>query len=254
MKYSASFWDPDIISIDDADLATIHKYIDLLSLKDGMRVLEIGSGWGSFSLTASRLFPHIQFVCFSNSQTQIDYIKSQAPSNLKALRLNINELSLASLDERESFDRIISIECLEHSRNYAKIFKIISNELLKEDGQCLFQVLCHRVYTMLMDSSGWLGRNFFTGGVIPSRNLFHHFNQHLVCVQQLDWNGVHYQKSLNAWLGRMYASRRKCLAALGGSQLAYQNWRMFYLVTSECFGYQNGNEYMLTLYIMKKRQ
>ena len=90
-----------------------------------IRILEIGCGWGSFLLYASAKFPSLEFVGFSNSSTQIAYIQKKAHrkglNNVKALKLDINDFCDASTRNRipeftedKKFNRIISIECLEH--------------------------------------------------------------------------------------------------------------------------------------------
>ena len=87
------------------------------------RVLEIGCGWGSFLLYAATKFPSLEFVGFSNSATQILHIQNEAKQkrlhNVKVMKLDINDFcdptrrsELPEIDVK--FNRIISIECLEH--------------------------------------------------------------------------------------------------------------------------------------------
>lgn len=65
------------------------------------------------------------------------------------------------------FDRIFSCECLEHSKNYAKVFEALAAVLKDNPEACVFvQILCHREYTYFMNSDDWMGRNFFTGGTM----------------------------------------------------------------------------------------
>ena len=89
------------------------------------KVLEVGNGWGSFILYASSKFPSIDFVGFSNSATQIKFIREEAKnrglSNVRVLKLDINDFcipdkrnQLPEFSTDAKFDRIISIECLEH--------------------------------------------------------------------------------------------------------------------------------------------
>ena len=90
-----------------------------------LKVLEIGCGWGSFLLYASAKFPSLDFVGFSNSATQIRYIRDEATrkglGNLKVLKLDINDFcdpqkrcQISEFQHNSTFSRIISIECLEH--------------------------------------------------------------------------------------------------------------------------------------------
>ena len=145
-KYSSCEW-AHASNLKDAEIQTFQSYIDKMNLNqleeehmvgrmphpaDGeafghnrIRILEIGCGWGSFLLYASAKFPSMDFVGFSNSSTQIAYIQREAHqrglNNLKALKLDINDFCNNSMRSRipeftadKKFDRIISIECLEH--------------------------------------------------------------------------------------------------------------------------------------------
>ena len=140
-KYSSCEWSR-ASNIKEAEVQTFESYIDkmdlprledesLATIKDGtgnqekMKILEIGCGWGSFLLYASAKFPSLDFVGFSNSSTQIKFIQDQAREkgldNVKALRLDINDFCDAEkrkmvpgFESGSKFDRIISIECLEH--------------------------------------------------------------------------------------------------------------------------------------------
>jgi cyclopropane-fatty-acyl-phospholipid synthase len=191
MKYSSCEYKGEKDqSLEAAEDRTLDTYIKHLKMDDGTvkRVLDIGCGWGSFSLYAAEKFPKIQFVCFSNSETQIAFIAARAKEknlkNLKPVRVDINNLSLDALGETEVFDRAVSIECLEHSKNYEEIFARLKG-MLNPKGRCFFQLLCHREYSYSMRNDSWMGRNFFTGGCIPSTNLFYYFNKNLVVEDQI---------------------------------------------------------------------
>jgi cyclopropane-fatty-acyl-phospholipid synthase len=172
------------------------------------RVLEVGCGWGSFLLYSAHKYPRVTFVGFSNSATQQAFIHSEAQrrglGNLAVLRLDINDFCVSGLPAGQylpvvveggkaaagkkavgpelaqvAFDRVFSCECLEHSKDYAKAFKAIA-KVLKDGGKAFTQILCHREYTYFMNNDDWMGRNFFTGGTIPSTKLFMFFSDHLV--------------------------------------------------------------------------
>lgn len=307
LKYSSCEWpNKDKMSLEQAELFTLGEYarhLDLESCAPGSKVLEVGSGWGSLSLFNAAKYPKLQFFCFSNSQTQIAHIVATAEkrgiTNLCPFCLDINtfvdEPDAAGLDlnslrakiqaqastakfssasmipegkGRVQFDRIVSIECLEHSRNYAKIFKRLSQCLVTE-GKMFVQILGHREYTYFMGES-WMGRNFFTGGTIPSTKLFLHFNRDLV----VDWskvvNGREYSRTLDAWLYQMYAAKDEVLKIFRDSykeegldnknnnktmsaEYMYEKWRMFYIMSSEAFGLNGGQEWMVAYYLFTKR-
>ena len=140
-KYSSCEWN-NASNIKEAEENTFDSYIEKMNLtqleenslanmipgnenKEKLRVLEIGCGWGSFILYASAKYPSLDFVGFSNSATQIRFIQEEASrkglDNLKVMKLDINDFcneqkrhQIPEFQTNASYDRIISIECLEH--------------------------------------------------------------------------------------------------------------------------------------------
>jgi cyclopropane-fatty-acyl-phospholipid synthase len=267
LKYSSCEWpSSSAATLADAEEYTLDKYLSLLKVEKGDRVLDIGCGWGSFSLYAAARFPECTIVCFSNSATQIAHIAAQAQSrgltNLTAIKLDINQLSRDALVERgvsaEPFDRIFACESLEHSRNYAELFRRIAS-LLSPAGRAFFQILGHREYSYLMNRNSWMGRRFFSGGTIPSMQLFHHFNEHLLVERAEAVSGEQYARTLDAWLRLMYARHAECVRALADGEgeavgrRRLEEWRMFYLMCSASFGLRGGREWMVGYYVLRRR-
>jgi cyclopropane-fatty-acyl-phospholipid synthase len=263
MKYSSCEFKGPSDTLEAAETRTLENYLRHLQVDATVRrVLDIGCGWGSFSLYAAKKYPDVQFVCFSNSKTQKQFIMEQARergiSNLKVLKADINDMSLETLGEKERFDRCVSIECLEHSKNYEEIFARVRG-MLHPNGRCFFQLLCHREYTYHMSNDSWMGRNFFTGGTIPSAKLFYFFNRNLVVEDQVIVDGRQYARTLDAWLERMYQGKDMVMKALATSKekpdaaLEFQRWRMFYLMSSAAFGINKGQDWMVTYLVMVPR-
>eukprot|EP00614_Pseudopedinella_elastica_P000282 CAMPEP_0172602146 /NCGR_PEP_ID=MMETSP1068-20121228/22361_1 /TAXON_ID=35684 /ORGANISM="Pseudopedinella elastica, Strain CCMP716" /LENGTH=363 /DNA_ID=CAMNT_0013403425 /DNA_START=15 /DNA_END=1106 /DNA_ORIENTATION=- len=265
-KYSSCEW-AGCGTLAEAETLTFDSYLakmEIDAVQAGGKVLEIGCGWGSFLLYAASKNPRLEFVGFSNSATQRAYITSEAQrrglTNVTALRVDINDFCESGLPGAEAklkFDRIFSCECLEHSKDYARCFEAMAN-VLRDEGKCFVQILCHREYTYFMNNDDWMGRNFFTGGTIPSTKLFLFFTEHLVVDESWYLSGSLYARTLDAWLSAMHASRRKIkqvFAANGYKSPTYefQKWRMFYLMSSVSFGFNGGNEWMVAYYTMSKR-
>jgi cyclopropane-fatty-acyl-phospholipid synthase len=256
LKYSSCEWDNDRINnIHDAEKYTIMKYQTLMKLDElnpGDTILEIGNGWGSFCISNALSFPHLQFESFSNSKTQIEYIQSQIDvkqiKNLKIWKQDIEDF-VNTDDNTKKYNRIVSIECLEHCRGYALLFEKLS-KILKDNGFCFFQLLAHTKQTMIMNSTSWLGRNFFSGGTIPRIDLFSKFNKHLKVFDSQLISGKEYSKTLDAWLYRMYEDAY--IPSLLITDFEYQKWRLFYLLSSEIFNFKEGNEYVVTYIFMNK--
>ena len=108
LKYSCSLFENEN-SLDDAEKSMLDLYIERAEIKNGQEVLDLGCGWGSFSLYAAKKYPNTNITAISNSSDQISYIKNEAQKrgllNIEAIRMDVNNLKLDN-----QFDRIISIE------------------------------------------------------------------------------------------------------------------------------------------------
>ena len=95
---------------------------------------------------------------------------------------------------------------------------------------------------------------------MPSADLFLQFQRDLLFENRWLINGVHYQKTLEAWLVRHDAAREQILAIFAstyGDTLApilFRRWRMFYLACAELFGYRHGEEWGVAHYLFSRRE
>ena len=259
LKYSSGYWPKNVHTLDDAEVAALELVAEHAQLEDNMQILELGCGWGSFSLWAAEHYPNSTIISVSNSNLQREYIEKKAEKlKIKNLRVITADINTFSIDE--TFDRIVTIEMLEHVRNHAHVFKQIAS-WLKPDGRLFVHVFSHRLYAYPFEVDGdkdWMARYFFTGGIMPSHNLFRHYNRHLEVEQDWQLSGIHYQKTLDAWLRKMEASKCKVLEIFeetyGSDQATiwFHRWRMFFMACSELFGYAGGNEWGVSHYVFKK--
>ena len=104
-----------------------------------------------------------------------------------------------------------------------------------------------------------MGRHFFSGGIMPSRDLFTRFDRDLRILKTWDWDGEHYRKTSEAWLRRMDDARDRILPILvqdRGSKDAgrwWHRWRLFFLSCAELFGYAGGSEWGVSHYLLEPR-
>ena len=257
LKYSCSLFD-EVDSLDDAEESMLKLYIDRADIKDGHEVLDLGCGWGSFSLYVAERYPDINITSVSNSSDQIAYIKNEAHKkgllNIKAFKMDVNNLKL-----NKQFDRIVSIEMFEHLRNY----KLILNSLhhaLKLDGKLFIHIFCHKKLTYLYEMKNnldWMTKYFFQGGIMPSKDIFQYFEGELEIINQLDINGNHYSKTCKAWLNNHYKNKKKILNIFekhyDEPKIWFNRWRIFFLSCEAFFALNNGREYFVAHYLFKKR-
>ena len=261
LKYSCTYWPEGVEDLDESEEISLGMACDRAGLKDGMEVLDLGCGWGSLSLWIASNYPACSVTSVSNSDTQREHIRKVAAER-GLTNINVITTDMNIFNPADKFDRIMSIEMFEHMRNYQELFKRISS-WLKDDGKLFVHVFTHKEHAYpfeTRDEDDWMAKYFFTGGIMPSRDLFTHFNDHLTVEQIWDINGKHYQKTLDAWLHRLeedsanvFQMFRDCYGE-GNEMLWYQRWRMFFMACSELFGYDNGEAWGVNHYLISKNK
>ena len=260
LKYSACLWTDDTRDLDEAEARMLSLYAERAELADGQRILDLGCGWGSFSLWAARRYPRAHITAVSNSRTQRAFIETQAAarelSNIRVITADANGLDFPP----DSFDRVVSVEMFEHVRNYQALLGRIARWLAR-DGKLFVHIFCHRELMYPFETAGddnWMGRHFFTGGLMPSAATLAHFQHDMRIESTWFVSGRHYQRTAAAWLARMDARRgeiRQALAAVYGDDVDrwVQRWRFFFMACEELFGYGGGNEWHVGHYRMVPR-
>ncbi len=259
-KYSCALWEPDVTTLDEAERRMLDLYCQRAQLEDRQNVLDLGCGWGSFSLYAAPRYPESKFIAVSNSHSQREFIESRA-RELGIRNLEVRTADVNQFDPGRKFDRIVSVEMLEHMRNYDQLFSRISS-WLTNDGRFFVHIFTHRETPYLFETEGgdeWMAQNFFTGGIMPSDHLFYHFQDDLVVYDHWRVNGTHYEKTSNAWLANMDQRRSEIdpvlEATYGPARVSVwrTNWRLFFLACAELWGYRGGNEWMVSHYLFRPR-
>ena len=256
LKYSCSLFE-NVNSLAEAEKSMLELYIERADIKNGHEILDLGCGWGSFSLYAAQKYPDTNITSVSNSSDQITYIKNEAQkrglSNIKAYRMDVNNLELDA-----QFDRIVSIEMFEHLRNYKLILNSLNN-LLKPDGRLFIHIFCHKKLTYFYEMKNnfdWMTKYFFQGGIMPSKDIFDYFSDDLEIINQWDINGNHYSKTCKAWLDNHYQNKKKILEIFQNHydkpKIWFNRWRIFFLSCEVFFALNNGKEYFVSHYLLKK--
>ena len=234
-------------------------YVERLGIQNHQRVLDLGCGWGSFTLFAAAKFPNSNFVAVSNSNDQIEFInntaKSRSLGNVQAIKQDMNNLSLEG-----SFDRIISIEMFEHMRNYGALLKKLGNHL-QNDGKMFVHIFTHRNHPYpyeIRGPSDWMSKYFFTSGLMPSHDIFSYFEEDFVVERKWKIDGLHYAKTCNLWLQNHYRNRKSILNIFTrhypNPKQWFVRWQLFFLACEELFACNDGKEWFVSHYLLAPRQ
>ena len=259
-KYSSCYWEDESASLDEAEERALNITCERAELSDDTDILELGCGWGSLSLWMAQNYPNSRITSISNSNQQREAInaaaKSKNLSNLTVLTCDIN-----SFYPEGQFDRVVSVEMFEHMQNYEWLMKNISS-WLKQEGKLFVHIFCHQKFAYFFSTEGsdnWMGRYFFSGGIMPSEDLLSNFQKNLALKKQWRWNGIHYMKTSNAWLKNMDEEKFNLLPILEkvygceDRDTWFQRWRIFFMACAELFGYKGGNEWFVSHYLFENK-
>ena len=260
-KYSSCYFTSENESLNRAEENALAATCQRAGLEDGMRILELGCGWGSLTLWMASHYPEADIVAVSNSASQRRHITGELArlghSNVRVVTADMNDF-----DIDEQFDRVVSVEMFEHMRNYASVFERIHGWLVPK-GRFFMHIFCHRTAPYEFADAGdddWMSRYFFSGGIMPSDCLPLRFQSHLKIVDQWRWSGTHYERTANAWLANMDYHRETLMPVLANTYgaenatLWWTRWRTFFMACAELFGHDDGQEWWVSHYLFERRE
>jgi cyclopropane-fatty-acyl-phospholipid synthase len=244
LKYSSAYYPTGLESLAEAEEAMLELYGQRAQLADHQDILELGCGWGSLTLWMAQRYPNARICAVSNSRPQREHIESlcreRGLGNVTVITLDVNRLELPAA----AFDRCVSIEMFEHLRNYETLLARIAC-WLRPQGKLFVHVFAHRTLMYPFETAGgdnWMGRHFFTGGLMPATDTLLWFQRDLQVEQQWQLDGSHYERTANHWLQNQDRRRAQIMPVLrtfygdAHAQLWFQRWRMFWMACAETFG------------------
>ena len=190
MVYSCARWD-GADGLEAAQAAKLDLVCQKLHLEAGMRVLDIGCGWGGFARHAATHYGAI-VVGVSPAAEQVDEARKRAGDL---------PIEFRQQDYREvagTYDRIVSIGMMEHvgPKNYGAFFDRCE-DLLEPEGLMLHHTIGSNESTQSVDA--WFDRYIFPGGVVPSLHQIAGASQPRWAVEDVQNLGPDYDRTLLAW-------------------------------------------------------
>ena len=171
LTYSSAVYENENDSLEIAQKNKYQKLIELLNVKDGNKVLEIGCGWGGFSEYLAKNY-NVSIDCITISKKQFEFTKKRISD--AGLDNKVNVMFLDYRDLQDKYDKIVSIEMIEAvGENYlGKYFETIKKSLNK-DGSAALQGITIRddLFDRYKRSEDFIQKYIFPGGFLPSVNL-----------------------------------------------------------------------------------
>lgn len=261
LKYSSAYWPDGVVTLEAAERAMLDLTCARALIEDGDRILELGCGWGSLSLHMARTYPRATITAVSNSHSQKAFIDARARerglTNLEVVTADVNVFEREPL----AFDRVVSVEMLEHVRNHRRLLERVAR-WLRPGGTLFVHVFAHTRFAYpyeVRDGSDWMAQHFFTGGIMPSVGLLPRVAPRAFDLEaQWTLDGTHYGRTAEAWLANMDAHRAgiaPVLAATYGRDAVTRwevRWRVFFMACAELFNYRDGQEWVVAHYRFRR--
>ncbi|AMH19060.1 cyclopropane-fatty-acyl-phospholipid synthase [Hafnia paralvei ATCC 29927] len=190
MQYSCAYW-KDAETLEQAQQAKLRMICEKLQLKPGMKLLDIGCGWGGLAQFAAQEYGvSVQGVTISAEQQKM------AQDRCAGLDVKILLQDYRDLDEQ--FDRIVSVGMFEHvgPKNYRTYFEVVAKNL-KPDGLFLLHTIGSNQTDLNVDP--WINKYIFPNGCLPSVAHIASKSEDLFVLE--DWHnfGCDYDRTLMAW-------------------------------------------------------
>eukprot|EP00536_Pseudo-nitzschia_multiseries_P010765 jgi/Psemu1/67574/estExt_Genemark1.C_3380043 len=263
-KYSSGLWPTPNCTFEESEVAMLKKYCEHAGVVDGMKIVDLGCGWGSLTLHLAENYPNAKITGISNSSSQREYILNTARQrgynveNITIVTCNVAD-DKGALDVVRDNDLVMTVEMFEHMKNYEILLNKI-HKWLKPTGKLFVHIFTHKDYCYEFEK-GWMSDNFFTGGTMPSDDLLLYFANEFSIANHWRVNGQNYEKTSNGWLDYLDKSWKSgelkpVLAEAYGAGKEYEwyvNWRLFFLACAELWGYDKGEEWIVSLYLFERR-
>ena len=260
MKYSMALWEDGARDLDSAQEAMLADLCNKVDMRDGLTVLDVGCGFGSFASFVLTRYPHCSVFGLTLSDAQYRYMveKQRQPGHpLNTPRFRVAREDFSKTTLQETFDRVVSIGVFEHLSNL-KLALATIRRLVKDDGACLVHYI---VYTKLIErfadyemSDTFMRRYIFPGSRFWNDRELFKYQEDFRIDQYWFLNGRNYQRTLEAWRENFLANWEAIRRIRGDDERFYRIWNYYFRFTRALFMGQGGRQVGNGQYLLRPRR
>ena len=228
MQYSCAYFADPSMSLDQAQAAKKAYIAEKMLLEPGMRVLDIGCGWGGMALTLARDYgARVTGVTLSERQLEVARARAREAGLEGQVEFRLQDYRAVE----EEFDRVVSVGMLEHvGVPHMRTYFNKVRDVLTPDGMALIHTIGRT--TPPSTTSPWLRKYIFPGGYIPAVSevmpAIERAGLYTADLETL--HGSHYARTLSHWRRRFEENREAIRSQFDDRFL--RMWH-YYLVLSE---------------------
>ena len=239
MTYTCGYWEGGAQTLAQAQEAKLDMICRKLGLKPGMRVLDIGCGWGSFMGYAAEHYG-VECVGVTISKEQAAWARER----YAGLPLEFVLLDYRKIEGQ--FDRIASVGMFEHvGRKNHRTFMEVAHRCLNDDGLFLLHTIGKNLRSSVPDP--WIDKYIFPNGDLPSIGQIGDAADNLFVVEDMHNFGTDYDRTLMAWHANFEAAWPRFSDQLG--ERFRRMWR-YYLLS--CAGAFRARDIQLWQWVFSK--
>jgi len=229
LMYSCAVFARPGETLEEAQLRKIGMLIDKAQIRKEDRILEIGSGWGSFAIEAAKR-TGCSVTTVTVSRKQYEFVAAKVARLGLAGKVDVQYADYRHIEG--TYDRIVSIEMLEAvGHRYFGRFFHVCDRLLRPGGRMVVQVITipDQRYDHYRVRTDWIQKHIFPGGLVPSLSVLSAAmrRRSTLMVQDIENIGPHYARTLREWRQRFLAGRGN-LRDMGFDEKFIRKWEYYF--------------------------
>jgi cyclopropane-fatty-acyl-phospholipid synthase len=245
--YSSAIFASEDESLDEAQERKIGMILAKAKLRPGLKVLEIGSGWGSLAIAAAKLGCQVTSITLSQEQLKLARQRAKEAGEEGRVEFLLRDYR----DIEGTFDRVLSVEMLEAvGHEYLGRYFRAVDRALAPGGRAVIQVISvpDERYQAYRQGCDWIQKHVFPGAVCPSPGAMQSAMaaHSRLKIEHSENIGPHYPTTLNRWKKRLL-ERASEVKALGFDERFLRTWEYYFSYCEAGFRARLIQNYQLVL-------